>query len=117
PDIEIMRPLRSGGVVLLNGGGGRRIVEEPNRRRRNELERRWHEIARITGMDRRGIGRLPDSVHARANLIFVGDLIAPIKTQARVEGQSRQDPPFVLKVNTIKAASPGAIIDDVNWHD
>jgi hypothetical protein len=64
-------------------------------------------------MDRRGIGRVPDSVHARANLIFVGELIDPIETQAIVEGQGRQNPPFVLKVNTIKAAGAGAIIDDV----
>ena len=50
-------------------------------------------------------------------MIFVGELIDPIETQAIVEGQGRQNPPFVLKVNTIKAAGAGAIIDDVKRHN
>ena len=31
--------------------------------------------------------------------------------------RARRDPPFVLKVNTIKAAGAGAIIDDVERHN
>ncbi len=84
PEIEIMRPLRLDGVVLLNGRGGRCIVEERNRGGRDECERRRHEVARIAGMHRRCFGRLPDSVHARADLIFIGKLIDRVETQARV---------------------------------
>jgi hypothetical protein len=55
------------------------------------------------------VRRLPNSIHARADLIFIGKLVHRVETQARVEGQSRQDPPFVLKVNAVKAAGAGAI--------
>ena len=79
PDIEIMRPLCPDNAVLLDGGGGRRIVEECDRGRRDEFERRWYEVARIAGMDRRGIGRLHDQVYTRAELSFIGELIDPSK--------------------------------------
>ena len=103
-DVEIVRALRQD-RALQGRVGGRRGAEERgdvDGRRDRLLWRR--EVARVAGVERRGVGRLVDEVDARAELVGVDVLPHLVEAQTRVQRQLVGQPPFVLNVDAGDAA-------------
>src|SRR5271163_2998516 len=75
-----------------------RIGKERDRWRRYELERRRREVARIAGVKRCRVTRLPNHIDPRAQLSLADKLGELIVARTEIDGNGWDDLPLVLQI-------------------
>src|ERR1700730_4656768 len=111
-NIQVMRPLclyrvrhRDCGRI----GGASKEIDTPLC---YEFLRRRGEIARVSGMDRGHLGKLPQRINARAYLVFIGERRHMVESSSIVDRQTRVESPLVLQIQTREIAALARVIDD-----
>ena len=103
------------GLDRIRNGDFRRVgraSEQIDTLLRHELLRRRREVSSVAGMNRSGLGDLPQCVQPRAELMLIGESRDVIESNAVVDGEPRIKSPFVLNVKTRKIAALARVVDD-----
>src|SRR5437870_12112253 len=110
--IEIVRALRFHLGILRNFGFVGRPSEFADSALQYCYQRRWREIARITGVQRCPFPRLINYVDPRTQLILIRERVHHVKAATEINRELLKRFPFVLQIKPIVIPILIMIIED-----